>query len=123
MRSPVIAFGIFAAAAVSPSLVCAAPTSPNVPNVGSALSAAPHPPNAPASVPHMPRELNNKHSTHKHKHKGRAEDFQTAGGQAYSGASGNVSGGDVVNSSDDNDNAITNTDASELNIVLLLEFY
>ena len=42
MRSPVIAFSILAAAAVSPSLVAGAPTSPN-----------------PDSVPHSPRQLSN----------------------------------------------------------------
>lgn len=43
----------------------------------------------------------------------RADDDQTAGGNAYTGSSGNVNGGDVVNEADDNA-TITNTGGSEL---------
>lgn len=89
MRSPVIAFGIFAAAAVTPSLVGAAPTSPNV------LAAEPHPASAVDKT-----------------HFRRVEDYRTAGGNAYSGATGNVSGGNAVNDAGNDDNAITNMGTS-----------
>ena len=63
MRSPVIAFGIFAAAAVSPTLVSAVPTSPQLGNgvtppavPNTAASPVGNPLHAP-SLPHVPREL------------------------------------------------------------------
>ena len=118
MRSPVIAFSIFAAAAVSPALVGAAPTSPNISKVGD-IASKQHLPAG--SAPHVPamvtrefgdkdfgdKEFGEKH--HKHKHDRRVEDYRTAGGNAYSGGSGTVSGGDVINDADRNDNTITNT--------------
>lgn len=117
MRSPVIAFSIFAAAAVSPALVGAAPTSPNISQVKDIASKQPSiPPGAP-HVPGIPREFGDKgfgdkefgEKHHKHKHDRRVEDYRTAGGNAYSGGSGTVSGGDVINDADRNDNTITNT--------------
>lgn len=116
MRSPVIAFSIFAAAAVSPALVGAAPTSPNLnlpPGHDLATTnqhAVPAAGDAATHVPPVPRELNSKH--HKHQRERRVEDYRTAGGNAYSGASGNVSGGDTVNESENNGDAIANTDSS-----------
>ena len=47
------------------------------------------------------------------KHDRRAGDFQSAGGNAYSGSGGTVDGGDVINTADSNDDTITNTDSSE----------
>ena len=113
MRSPVIAFSIFAAAAVSPALVGAAPTSPNISKVGDIASKQHLPAESAPHVPMVAREFGDKHR--KHKHDRRVEDFRTAGGNAYSGASGTVSGGDVINDADNNDNEITNTgpDTSE----------
>ena len=107
MRSPVIAFGLFAAAAVSPSLVGAAPTSPNI---GSAPAVVSH--GVPNGSPHVPvaREL---HDKHHHTHQRRVEDFRTSGGNAYSGASGDTSGGNVLNAADNNDDELTNTDSSK----------
>lgn len=121
MRSPVIAFGIFAAAAVSPTLVSGAPTSPNI---GSGVAPAHLPTNlesAPLHAPGVPRDtgdvvtpptIDNDRKKHKHKHDRRADDFQTAGGDAYSGATGDVSGGDSLNDASNEDNEITNTDSS-----------
>ena len=109
MRSPVIAFGIFAAAAVSPTLVGAAPASPNLPTPGiSNGMGTPHTPH----VPGMARELETNDKHHR-KHHRRVEDYRTAGGNAYSGSAGTVSGGDVINDAESNDDAITNTGASE----------
>ena len=133
MRSPVIAFGIFAAAAVSPTLVSAAPTSPrinevsNVPHVAAADASALH-------QPHMRREpdllpidepgshpahstqhsSNKKHKTKAH-HPKRALDGNTAGGNAYSGGTSDSTGGSIVNEGEDGDgDAITNDTASML---------
>ena len=134
MRSPVIAFGLFAAAAVSPTLVSAAPASqvPAVPVVP-ALPASPGLPDsstagntlAPAtnnakalpvsSATQVRRELDRHHSKHhKNKHERRIDDYRTAGGNAYSGASGNVSGGNTVNNAQDEDDTIRNTNSSML---------
>lgn len=116
MRSPVIAFSIFAAAAaVSPTLVGAAPTSPNlnglaaaqgVPGAAAGAAKAPH-------VPAMVRDLSDKHNSRKNKHDRRVDDYQTSGGNAYSGASGAVSGGNVINEASSDDDTITNTGASK----------
>lgn len=121
MRSPVIAFGIFAAAAVSPTLVSGAPASPNL---GSGV--APHLPAnleaAPLHAPPVGRDAGdvvtpptiNDHDRKKHKHKGgkRALDSGTAGGNAYTGGSSDSSGGTVVNAADE-DGVIGNNLASE----------
>lgn len=90
MRSPVIAFGLFAAATVSPALVGAAPTPPT-PNV---------PTTVPANVP-------------PHTHVVRAFDSGTAGGNAYTGGTSDTSGGQVVNNGDDGeDDTLTNATAN-----------
>lgn len=117
MRSPVIAFGLFAAAAVSPTLVSAAPTSPNLPN---GLTAPAQGLAGPADSVHTPITRELKHTTHHNKHERRDEDFRTAGGNAYSGVSGDVSGGNQVNEADNDDDTITNADSSECLAVLIL---
>ncbi len=112
MRSPVIAFSIFAAAAVSPTLVGGAPTSPNVGvssvpgSAGSAAETATH------AVPHAVRELS-LNNDRRRKLDRRVEDYRTSGGNSYSGSSGTVSGGDVINQAGSDDDTITNTDSSE----------
>ena len=108
MRSPVIAFGLFAAAAVSPTLVGAAPTSPNLPTNGLGVPHVPNPADSAPNVPHVSRSL--KHGSHEHER--RANDSGTAGGNAYSGVSGSVSGGNTINDAGDEDNTITNMGAS-----------
>lgn len=114
MRSPVIAFGIFAAAAVSPTLVGAAPASPNLP-AGVVPGAPGHtvPPTPAGHLPGMVRRELESNDKHHRKHHRRVEDYRTAGGNAYSGSAGTVSGGDVINDAESNDDAITNTGASE----------
>ncbi len=127
MRSPVIAFGIFAAAAVSPSLVSAAPTSPQlggvaapgVPADPTTASPVGNPLRAvPMSALPVRRELEDHHSDKHHKshrkHERRVDDYRTAGGNAYSGVSGNVSGGNSINNADSDDDEIMNNDSSEL---------
>ncbi|KAI0082206.1 hypothetical protein K474DRAFT_842513 [Panus rudis PR-1116 ss-1] len=94
MRSPIIAFSIVAAAAVSPALVAAAPTSPNLPGVSQSV------PNA-KSLQHMTRQLDARDSYHTHQ--ARVDDSGTAGGNAYTGTSSNVNGGDIYNEADSND--------------------
>ncbi|THH31992.1 hypothetical protein EUX98_g2196 [Antrodiella citrinella] len=113
MRSPIIAFSIVAAAAVSPTLVAGAPTSTNK------MVAVPSTPHLPVSVPmSRRRDLENRDSrgskTH-HKHKNYARqspDSATAGGNAYSGSSSDVDGGDVFNVADTPDGVITNNPGS-----------
>lgn len=112
MRSPVIAFSIFAAAAVSPSLVGAAPTSPNIPAT-SHVSGVNAPVDAPIHPPSIPREM----SRHSRKHDRRGApggDAASAGGNAYSGAAGDVSGGNSINDAEDNEDEIMNTDSSNV---------
>ena len=127
MRSPVIAFGIFAAATV----VTSAPTSPNI--GGGAI--VPHLPTdaVPAAaagpvhgfarrdttsgdvgdiVPAPVVEDNEHRSAHRH-HR-RALDSGTAGGNAYSGGSSASSGGSVINNGEnDPADTITNDTASK----------
>ncbi|PSR71329.1 hypothetical protein PHLCEN_2v12843 [Hermanssonia centrifuga] len=131
MRSPVIAFGIFAAAAVSPSLVSAAPTSPNVPNVGDGVMGAPlnplltrvHAPTAGSvarrsqdhsgiPVPENAQALDSSQKKSKHHHSKRAYDAGTGGGNAYTGGSSDASGGTVVNETDNGDEELTNDTAN-----------
>ncbi|TCD67525.1 hypothetical protein EIP91_012279 [Steccherinum ochraceum] len=126
MRSPIIAFSIVAAAAVSPTLVSGAPTSPNLPTgnlpgngVGHGL---PSPPvGAPGGLPAaaaLRRDLETRSGehlkkTHRHKHYARQNsDGRTAGGNAYSGSSSNVDGGDVFNVADTPNGVITNNPGS-----------
>jgi hypothetical protein len=121
MRSPVIAFGLFAAAAVSPTLVGAAPASPNIPANSLTQHPAPGLPAVPGdsatSIPHVGRDLSGLNDSHKarksHKHGRRDEDSDTAGGNAYSGVSGNVSGGNTLNDAGNNEDTLANTDSSK----------
>lgn len=119
MRSPVIAFSIFAAAAVSPTLVSGAPATPNVGGGG----LVPHgvPVAGALPVPHARRDSEipsldkSGHGDKRHKssHPKRALDGGTAGGSAYSGGTSDSSGGTVVNEAeDDPDDVITNDTAS-----------
>ena len=129
MRSPVIAFGIFAAATV----VSSAPTSPNigggavVPHLpagaAGAIPAAPPVPAfkrdaddvVPAPVVEDHHDGNRDgHRGSTHKHPKRALDSGTAGGNAYSGGSNTSSGGSVINNGENDPNdTITNDTASE----------
>lgn len=114
MRSPVIAFGIFAAA-VSPTIVSAAPTpkqsnsfsTSGIENVGSSavhmiarqLPGLPSIPGTP-DIPALHTTSDDKHQAGKDQKKSkskRAYDWGTAGGNAYSGATGNAGGGSIVN--------------------------
>jgi hypothetical protein len=130
MRSPVIAFGIFAAAAVSPTLVSAVPTSPrinevsSVPHVATADASAIHQPHVPRKdLPILDDPSETQHSASHKKHKGkshkRATDGNTAGGNAYSGGTSDATGGSVINEGEDgedvngNPNTIDNNVASE----------
>ena len=99
MRSPVLAFSLFAAT-VAPTLVAGAPTpipggSPHIAREFP-VPAAPAPP----SVPNLP--ILGK----------RATDGGTAGGNAHSGNSNDASGGSVGNVSDSDTTAQGNTAAS-----------
>ena len=119
MRSPVIAFSIFAAAAVSPTLVSAAPATPNVgggalvPTPGfqrtdAITGVGPHLPARPQAQPHSHENTNPRHKQHS-----RALDGGTAGGNAYSGSTSDATGGSIQNeASDDPDDEITNNTAS-----------
>ncbi|KAI0757269.1 hypothetical protein C8Q80DRAFT_1116468 [Daedaleopsis nitida] len=147
MRSPVIAFSILAAAAVSPTLVSGAPTSPKIdnalvhtteaaanthhirtlPDLGNGVAipgisppSAPKPPtndqlqdpvhrtaamkkaNDQTAQPSMPGAAVKKGK--------RASDMYTAGGNAYSGAASDSSGGEIENES--TDGPLTNDDGS-----------
>ena len=97
MRSPVIAFGLFAAAAVSPSLVGAAPTS---------APAAPAVPAIPApDTPSVVSGVERTRTPHARREElvARAYDSGTAGGNAYTGGTSDTSGGNVVNNGEDAD--------------------
>ncbi|RPD81719.1 hypothetical protein L226DRAFT_564390 [Lentinus tigrinus ALCF2SS1-7] len=152
MRSPVIAFSILAAAAVSPVLVSGAPTSPKLgnamtqtdklatgklahqvrgtPDIEKLVGSLPNPaePSAtPTSTPtndpvHRTQAMKNaKAQTNQPNIKAavpppaakmskRASDMYTAGGNAYSGAASDSSGGDIQNASDQG--TLTNGDGS-----------
>lgn len=133
MRSPVIAFSIFAAATVGPSVVSGAPA-PNkpaagIPATGSPFGALLPVPNVPLSAarrafqdptdaPTRPSPdglegYQAKDKSHeKSKHHRRALDSQTGGGNAYTGNTSDTSGGTIVNEGD-NDETLTNDTASE----------
>ncbi|EED82890.1 predicted protein [Postia placenta Mad-698-R] len=144
MRSPVIAFTLFAAAAVSPSLIAAAPTSPNP---GSSVRNSPRqvPPlsglsttqmkhlsdDGPLPLPNLPADIDNKNSgdsgnqnkggqtpdgrraaeqqlhnpasasldDYYSGHDKRASDEYSAGGNSYTGAAGDTSGGSAASAS------------------------
>ena len=107
MRSPVIAFGLFAVT-VSPSLIAAAPTGPSTPGVPaitgatqgvSGATADSIPPALPLGpVSNVP-------------HRKRADDANTAGGNARTGNTNSASGGSVVNNADP-DTELTSDDSS-----------
>lgn len=143
MRSPVIAFGLFAAAAVSPTLVSAAPASPSqmaeIAKVAAANAQTIRPTHVSRSlggveqtIPH-PSDLNvespsanHQHAAtkKKHEHKSskpkRALDGNTAGGNAYSGGTSDATGGSIVNESNSGDgDTITNETASMFNILYI----
>lgn len=115
MRSPVIAFGIFAAT-VSPTLVGAAPTSPNLPGAG-AVTSAPHAVPIGGATSSLPTGMGANPigflptggvpSARK-----RANDIDTAGGNARTGNTNSSDGGSVVNDSD-LDTTQTNDGSSE----------
>lgn len=151
MRSPVIAFGLFAAAAVSPSLVSGAPTSPNVgglatPHVAAADAVPVHAPRVTreTEIPilddahkgnrasgHSSGHASSHASSKKHKNKTnsnvkRALDGNTAGGNAFSGTTSDATGGSIDNEGGDNtDNGdeITNTMASESIAAAMIDYY
>ena len=125
MRSPVIAFGLFAAA-VSPTIVSAAPApkqpsggfnAKGIQEVGSStvsmiarqLPGLPTVPGTP-DIPALHSASDDKkepaddraHSSHKKSKGKRAYDWGTAGGNAYTGATGSASGGSVINHADGN---------------------
>ena len=138
MRSPVIAFSLFAAAVVSPALVSGAPVSPieSTNNVSHPVARdAEHLPVTAVPV----RRAQSSSSRHRksdksHEHKKthgssksnsnnsisnaivkRALDGDTAGGNAYSGGTSDSNGGTVVNEADEEDtegDALTNDTAS-----------
>ncbi|KAI0095304.1 hypothetical protein BDY19DRAFT_81403 [Irpex rosettiformis] len=128
MRSPVIAFGIFAAAAVSPNLVAAAPASPalngvsNVQHVTAAEASPLHQGGharrqLPVDLPpvkesHTPQHSADKKHESKPQRPKRALDGNTAGGNAFSGGTSDATGGTIVNESDDDQNTITNNAAN-----------
>ena len=117
MRSPVIAFGIFAAT-VSPTLIAAAPVSP-VPGANSVTS-LPH--SATGPLPAGIGGTVNSATPYDTLSGGaapaaaagakRADDGLTAGGNAHTGNAGPSDGGDIVNAAD-NDETETNDDSSE----------
>lgn len=111
MRSPVIAFGIFAAT-VSPSLIAAAPTSPSLPGAGAVTGSAGTLPapnaNSVPSVPGAPGGFFHNLIPHPK----RANDAGTAGGNARTGNTSTASGGSVVNNADDT-TTLTSDDSSK----------
>lgn len=109
MRSPVIAFSIFAAAAVSPTLVSAAPS--NV--AGRAIAPPGLPVAVPAALPNTNSQRQHDGGDKSHGRNRRALDGNTAGGNAYSGGTSDSTGGSVVNESeDDPDATVSNNMAS-----------
>ena len=137
MRSPVIAFSIFAAATVGPSVVSGAPTAqpnahdmglpvPSVPSVhsvplGPARRAFQDPTDAPTRPsPDGLEGYQAKDKSHeKSKHHRRALDSQTGGGNAYTGNTSDTSGGTIVNEGD-NDETLTNDTASESRFFIII---
>ena len=116
MRSPIIAFSIVAAATVSPALVAGAMV-PKLPSAAQVPGNGVHLPAAPVGAANLKRHRSetrkdHSHRSSKHKHYVRQNDGQTAGGNAYSGSSNNVNGGDVFNVADDPDGVITNNAGS-----------
>ncbi|KAI0702454.1 hypothetical protein BC835DRAFT_1411009 [Cytidiella melzeri] len=111
MRSPVIAFGILAAT-VSPGLIAAAPTSPNLPGVAAVSApASGAAASAPNGIPHAPAGSPLGFFSGLGQHRKRADDANTAGGNARTGNSNTASGGSVVNNADPA-TTLTNDDAN-----------
>ena len=143
MRRPVIAFSIFAAATVGPSLVSGAPVGPapplpdtgglagHVPGVGGGL-----PGGLPTGTGHRARRAfqdptdsqippstsgvegfqatsDNKKHKKLHHHSSRATNDKTAGGNAYSGGTSDSSGGTIVNENEDDATTLDNDNASK----------
>lgn len=115
MRSPVIAFGILAAT-VSPTLIAAAPASSPVPGAGAVTNAPHNIPIGAARVPPLPDTnplgLLNAGGLPNGSHKKRADDVDTAGGNARTGNTASSDGGSVANIGDP-DTTLTNDDSSK----------
>lgn len=122
MRSPLLAFTVLAIGSVSPALAAPA-KSPRLGELNGLSTATTHV--IPRQVPGLPgtpglpdtsavtgildpapaqsddNSDEDKHSDHhgkdKHQHGKRAYDFGTAGGNAYTGATSNASGGSIIN--------------------------
>lgn len=94
MRSPVVAFSLFAVA-VSPVLIAAAP--------------APESPNPGNDIVNKTGVSASNLVSHEMK---RAYDFGTAGGNAYTGATSNASGGTIINDAG-SDEGVMNAGGSE----------
>lgn len=128
MRSPIIAFSIVAAATVSPTLVSGAPASPNLPNglaIPNTASASHMQPHAFArQIPSLP-ETESKDTRHPRtkQHVARVDDSQTAGGNAYSGASSDTNGGTIYNEAGSEDDTITNTGSSKVSMIDIIGNY
>lgn len=144
MRSPVIAFSIFAAATVGPSVVSGAPA-PKPPGAAAAAPGAglvtgllpgsggnfgsgvplPRAFQDPTDAPTRPSPdglegYQAKDKSHeKSKHHRRALDSQTGGGNAYTGNTSDTSGGTIVNEGD-NDETLTNDTASESRFFIII---
>lgn len=118
MRSPVIAFGIFAAT-VSPSLIAAAPT-PQVPSTSSVTSVKHTVTNPlPAGLASAANGGNvtppaDPSVVFPHSRK-RADDAFTAGGNAHTGNAGNSDGGRILNEADNGED-LTSDDSSECSL-------
>lgn len=100
MRSPVIAFSLLAAA-VSPTLIAGAPS--GIPNIPGGVS-VPHVPSAPSASGKLPTSLD-------HLPMRRADDGNTAGGNARTGGTGSSNGGAITNQGD-NGTTLTNNGSS-----------
>jgi hypothetical protein len=115
MRSPVIAFGLLAAT-VSPTLIAAAPAvaSPSLAPTN-AVSGATH--NVPlGAIPHTSVPASALGITGVPSQK-RADDANTAGGNARTGNTQSSDGGSVLNDGDE-DTTMDNDDSSELFLTL-----
>ena len=112
MRSPIITFSIVAAAAVSPALVSAAPNLNTIAMVPQ-LTSNTHSGSSSGSPRDHHAEQNREPFRNAQGRVRRADDGQTAGGNAYTGNSNDVYGGDVVNKSNSDTTAQTNAGGSE----------
>lgn len=137
MRSPLLAFTVLAISTVTPTLSAPTPKSPNlselnqssavltrvVPRGLSNAALAPDIPGLPTGIPFMSDsdddsdnededEEHDSHDKDDHHHKKRAYDWGTAGGNAYTGATGNTGGGSIINHATNADGTITNAAGS-----------